>query len=191
MTLDHTVTLTDEELITRLTRAAQDERETTVALIVHLAEFDTRRLFEPAGFSSTFRYCQVVLRLSEDAACNRIEAARAARRFPIILDMLAEGSLSPTTVRMLARHLTIENHHALLSAASGRSKQEIEKLLAGLFPQPDVPSTIRVIRAAPPITNAAPVTSPATLADRAVVLPTPVAATPPMVAERYEIRFTI
>src|SRR5687767_3545491 len=97
--------LTNGELILQLGRLAHGERAATVALIVHLAEFDARRLCEPAGFSSTFRYCLDVLRLSEDAAYNRIEAARLARRVPAVLDMLVEGSLSPTTARLLARHL--------------------------------------------------------------------------------------
>src|SRR5438445_13632004 len=68
--------LTDTELAAALGRLAQGERESTVALIVHLAEFDARRLYEPAGFSSLFKYCRAVLRLSEDAVYNRIRAAR-------------------------------------------------------------------------------------------------------------------
>src|SRR5439155_26446720 len=35
-------------------------------------------------------------------AYNRIEVARAARRFPVILDLLAEGSVNLTAVRLLA-----------------------------------------------------------------------------------------
>src|SRR6185503_6038722 len=99
MTITHASHLNDQELTTALRRLAQDEREATVALIVHLAEFDARRLYEPAGFSSTFRYCRAILSLSEDAVYNRIEAARAARRFPVIVDMLLARTLSPTTAR--------------------------------------------------------------------------------------------
>src|SRR4026209_2479513 len=115
MKITHASSLTDSELVTEVGRLAHTEREATVALIVHLAEFDARRLFEGEGFSSTFKYCLEVLRLSEDAAFNRIEAARAARRYPVVLDMLTAGTLSPTTARMLARHLTEQNHDALLA----------------------------------------------------------------------------
>jgi hypothetical protein len=108
-----------------------------------LAEFDARRLYAPAGFSSTFKYCLEVLRLSEDAAFNRIEAARTARRFPLVVDMLLAGMLSPTTTRLLARQLTPENHEELLAAAAGKSKHDVERLLAGLFPQPDVLPSVR------------------------------------------------
>ena len=110
MKITHASSLTDSELLTEVTRLAHGERNATVALIAHLAEFDARRLFEGLGFSSMFRYCMEVLHLSEDAAFNRIEAARAARRYPVVLDMLITGALSPTTARMLARHLTPDNH---------------------------------------------------------------------------------
>jgi hypothetical protein len=155
--------LTDSQLVTEVTRLAAGERQATVALIVHLAEFDARRLFLGAGFSSTFKYCLEVLHLSEDAAYNRIEAARTVRRYPVVLDMLVAGRLSPTTTRLLARHLTVENHEALLAAASGKSKQEVETLLARLFPQADVPPSIRKLPSRKPQAGpiAAPLTTPA------------------------------
>jgi hypothetical protein len=62
-----------------------------------VAEFDERQLYRGAGFPSLFQYCVEVLRLSEDAASNRIAAARMARRFPMVAERLAVGSLSPTT----------------------------------------------------------------------------------------------
>src|SRR5512144_2576422 len=97
MMIDDVTKLDDAALAREVGRLAGRERETTVALVAHLAEFDARRLFEPAGFSSTFSYCLAVLHLSEDAAFNRIEAARLARRFPMILEMLESGAVSPTT----------------------------------------------------------------------------------------------
>src|SRR5215470_13694565 len=105
MEITHVLLLTDVELTTEVSRLARGERDATAALIVSLAEFDRRRLYEGAGFRSLFRYCVTVLRLSEDAAYNRIQTARAARQYPRIIEMLKAGTLSPTTVRMLAAHL--------------------------------------------------------------------------------------
>ena len=51
-----------------------------------LAEVDARRLYLGEGCSSLFTYCTQVLHLSEHAAYHRIEAARAARQYPVILD---------------------------------------------------------------------------------------------------------
>jgi hypothetical protein len=86
--------LSDVELEAELKALARDEQEAAARLISRLVEFDARRLYLPAGFSSLFNYCCEVLRLSEPAAYNRIEVARTARRFPDILQMLGEGSLS-------------------------------------------------------------------------------------------------
>src|SRR4051812_17754024 len=135
--------LSDLALVEEVARLAGCEREATVAFIAHLAEFDARRLYAEAGFSSTFAYCLEVLRLSEDAAFNRIECARAAREHAIILEMLVSGALSPTTAGMLRKHLTADNREALLRAAAGKSKLAVEKLLAGRFPQPDLKSSVR------------------------------------------------
>ena len=157
MKITHASLLNDQELTAALIRLAQDEREATVALIVHLAEFDARRLYEPAGFPSLFQYCRAVLRLSEDAVYNRIQSARAARRFPAIVDMLRARTLSPTTARLLARRLTPENHQDLLSAASGLGKEEVEELLAARFPEPDVKPSVRLLPMPPgsPVVSAA------------------------------------
>src|SRR5882762_2389326 len=128
--------LSDDDLIDQVKVLARCEREATASLIAHLAELDARRLYLGAGFSSLFTYCCEVLHLSEPAAYNRIEAARAARRWPVILGMVGEGALSLATVRLLSSHLTAENHQELLAAATGKSKRQVEELLVRYFPQP-------------------------------------------------------
>src|SRR5450432_506834 len=146
MKIERASRLTDSELIAQVAQLARGERAATVALIVHLAEFDARRLFAAEGFSSTFSYCREVLHLSEDAAFSRIRAARLARKYSTVVDMLIEGALSPTTACMLSRHVTADNHVTLLAEASGKGKREVEKLLAGLFPEAERPATVRPIR---------------------------------------------
>jgi len=145
MLITHASHLDNAALTAELSRLAHCERGATAALIVHLAEFDRRRLFEGAGYSSLFRYCLAVLRLSEDAVYNRIKAARAARRYPVIIERLESGALSPTTVRLLAPRLTCENHQELLAAASGMGKQAVLELLARRFPEPDVAARVRKV----------------------------------------------
>ena len=136
--------LSDRALLSRLQHIAGNERAALVELLAHLAELDTRRsVYAAEGFGSLFAYCTGALRLSEDAAGTRIEAARACRRFPAILDLLAEGSLTLTAVRMLAGHLTTDNHAEVLSAARRRTKREIEALVARLAPRPDAKPVIR------------------------------------------------
>jgi hypothetical protein len=137
--------LSDRALLDATARAAGAERQTTVALISLLAELDARRLYLGEGFSSLFTYCTQVLRLSEHAAYHRIEAARAARRWPVILNLLAEGALTLTTVALLRPHLTDENHEHLLADARHRTKREVEHQMACLAPQPDVRPLVRKV----------------------------------------------
>jgi hypothetical protein len=85
---------------------------------------DARRLYLGAGYSSLFTYCTQALHLSEHAAYGRIEAARAARRFPLVMDLLANGSLTVTTVGLLAPHLTADNHRNVLESACHKRKRE-------------------------------------------------------------------
>src|ERR671919_86478 len=49
---------------------------------------------------------------------------------------LAEGSVTLTTVTLLAAHLTPENHRELLDQARHKSRREVEALVARLLPQP-------------------------------------------------------
>src|SRR5438093_1897424 len=136
--------LSDQDLLARLHVLAGNGREASVDLLAHLATLDSRpAVYAAQGYGSLFSYCTQALRLSEDAACNRIEAARACRRFPVILDLLASGEVTLTSVRLLGRHLTMENHQAVLARARGRSRQQIEALVAELAPRPDVPSSVR------------------------------------------------
>jgi hypothetical protein len=71
--------LSDGALIAEVARCARDERHAAAQLVAHLAELDARRLYLGAGHSSLFTYCRDGLGLSDDAAYNRVEAARACR----------------------------------------------------------------------------------------------------------------
>src|SRR6266849_5231293 len=128
--------LSDADLLRRAVVLAGREREATVELVGHLAELDARRLHLAEGYGSLFAYCMGVLRLAEHAAYNRIEAARLSLHFPAILDLLTDGSLNLSTTRLLAPHLRPDNFDRLVAQARGRSKREVETLVARLAPRP-------------------------------------------------------
>ena len=202
MTLSSLAQISDQDLLTRVTQLAAEEREATALLIAHLAELDARRLFLAEGYSSLFTYCTEALHLSEHAAYSRIEAARAARKFPALLEMLGEGSLTLTTVGLLGPHLTAENHQDLLDKARFKSKRAVEELIAGLCPQPPVPAIVRRLPAARPrlehqaVDGAQPVLNTQETAEAATAVA--LAARPareratitPLAPERYKEQFT-
>src|SRR5205814_3269113 len=94
-------------------------------------------------FPSMFLFCVKELGFSESAAYNRIFVARAARRMPAILEAMGSGKVHLAGLRVLAPHLTEENHEEVLAQAAGKSKREIEELAARLAPKPPVPDAVR------------------------------------------------
>ena len=192
--------LSDHDLIARVGVLAAREREAIAELVAHLAALDARpSLYAADGHGSLFSYCTQVLRLSEDATCNRIQAARACRRFPMILDLLSSGAMSLTSVRMLAPCLTPENHQEVLARASGRSRREIEALVAKLAPRPDVAPSIRKLpapataQASPAVSAAAsqPVTSAASPTEGALPPTTQRPIIETTSPDRYRVQFTL
>lgn len=137
--------LTDAELESRLKRLSGIERKALVLLLGHMGEFDKRRIHAERGHQSLFAYCLSVLGYSEQAAYRRIQAARAARDHPVVLERLANGELTLTAVVILAPHLRADNVAELLEAARGRRTREIEALAARLAPRPDCNDLLRAI----------------------------------------------
>ena len=190
----------DRELVAETKRLAFEERRATAALIRSLMELDARRLYLAEGCASLFKYCTDVLHLSEDAAYNRMEVARAARRLPAILDALEDGALTLTSARRLAPHLTEENCVTVLAAAKFKSKGAIEELIASLAPRPDVRASVRRLPQPlqPELAPASPVeATPDTAAMKPAPTQTRIAPAPkrglvqPLAPERFKIQFTI
>jgi 5-methylcytosine-specific restriction endonuclease McrA len=98
-----------------------------------------------------FAYCVGKLGFSEDVAFKRIRAARVARKFPAVLDAVADGRLHVAAIVLLSPHLlghvACERANELLAAATGKTKRQVEELLAARFPSPDMPTRVRPILA--------------------------------------------
>ncbi|MFH1725141.1 MAG: HNH endonuclease signature motif containing protein [Elusimicrobiota bacterium] len=142
-------TLSDRDLIFRLKQATTQERRSLIMLLCYLAEADRRQLHAKESSPSLFAYCVAELHYCEGAAYRRIHAARAASKFPAIYSLLADGALSLGTISMLAPHLTKENSGNLLARAQGKSKRELQFLLASLSPGTERPDFARCLPAQP------------------------------------------
>ncbi len=135
--------LSDNELLERLSMLVDQQRRREAEVVAHIAEVDARKLYLARACSSMFGYAVEVLHLSEHEAYLRIACARASRRFPLVLDMLADGRLHLSGIAKLAPHLSEENVEALLGRAVHKTKREIEEICAEVAPRPDVPSRVR------------------------------------------------
>ena len=193
----------DDLLLRNLAALAARDRATTAALIAHIAEVDWRRLYAGAGHQSMYWYCVRELRMSEDAACRRIDVARAAREFPAILPAIASGDLTLSSALLLAKHLNAENAAGLLAAAAGKTRREVEQLLAERFPQADLVASVTPLTPAAPLAPASALglSAPARigvmeLSREAMPISTPAAASAPhprvtpLAPERFGVQFT-
>ena len=133
----------DDELLHRLAELMSQSRGVEADVVAHISEVDERRLYAREAFPSMFAYCMSVLHLSEAEGYLRILAARASRKHPILLAMLADGRLHLTAIVRLAPHLTSANMDEILERATHRSKRQIVELVAEIAPRPDVPGTVR------------------------------------------------
>src|SRR5258705_6433435 len=147
--------LPNAQLLALVQELVKRGNEVEGELIAYLGEVDARRLYLEEGCSSMFVWCQRVLHFAEGVAYKRIQAARAARQFPAILEALRRGDLHLTAVGLLAPKLTKDNCTELVKAARYHSADEIRRLLADREPKPAVPASVRRIPSQPPAWPAA------------------------------------
>jgi hypothetical protein len=192
--------LSNAELLEEAQRLVASECQATAALVRCLIEVEDRGLHLAGGWGSMFVYCTDVLHLCEGAAYNRIQVARMARKYPAILERLADGSITLTAIRLLAPHLTPDNCDRVLGLAKHAKKRAVEEIIASVDLKPDVPSVIRKL----PQAAAAPLAKAPTPADRPGLQnePTKCALAPmspplaravvqPLAPGRYKLQLTI
>ena len=180
--------LTDQVLLDQFGDLVQQDHHRTASLLRYIDAIDRRQLWAKYGHPSMFEFLVTRHHMSESTAGKRIGAARTARRFPVLFEMVARGEIHLSGIHRLKAHLTPENHERVLARAKHKTIREIEKLVAELAPRPDVPTTLRALPA-PRETAAAPPLTPKP--------PTPPKAAPrvpdaqPLAPGRYKLQMTI
>lgn len=123
------------EVVASLDRCVIGEREMTAVVVAHLVVLERESIHLDMGYSSLFAYCNERLGYSRDCALKRMRAATAATFHPEILDDLESGTLTLSSILPLAPHLTGgQVGTELLEAARGKSRRQIEALVAARFP---------------------------------------------------------
>ncbi|HEU5058398.1 MAG TPA: HNH endonuclease [Kofleriaceae bacterium] len=173
-------TMSDAEVVGRLRELLGKERWLTAAVLLHLGEVEARELHLRAACSSMHVYCTRVLGMSDDEAFKRIRAARAVRRYPAVEAAVAEGRLHLSGVVLLAPHLSVDNAEELVAEASGKSKAEIEILLARRAPREDAAERLERVAEQRELVQEPP--------DHANAFPARVA---PLAPERFALQLTI
>jgi len=147
--------LSDEALLFATRELVRRSVATEADLIEHLAEIDERKLYLKTRYPSLFLFCMHEFGFSESAAYKRIGVARAARKFPAILAALRSGKVHLAGLRVLVPLVTAPNCDRLLAQAAGKSRREIEELIARIAPAEAVRTSIRRLPGTAPATLAA------------------------------------
>lgn len=141
-----------------LNHLLRSDARTEARIVAHLAEVHRRKLYLKDGLGCLFKYCQGQLGLSESQAFHRMTAARIARQFPIVFEMIERRRIHLSGLAELRDFLTADNHRELLELAAGKSKRRIKELLASRFPGEAAPDAVRKLPAGrvEPITSVGP-----------------------------------
>jgi hypothetical protein len=135
--------LAEDKLDTEAFRLVGIEKDHMAQMIAHLAEIARRKLHLAWGFDNLFTYCVTRLKLSEGSVYLRIQVANVCRRFPAVLDLLAQNRMTLTVAGRLAPHLTDDNFQKLLSDCEGMTGPQIKEYVVQFKPKSEVTSGIR------------------------------------------------
>ena len=162
--MQHT-SLSDEELVSHVASLCLDGRRLVARVIVHLIEIEDRALDKRSACSSMWAFCTQRLNMSEGETSRRLNAARLVRRFPSLIGRLERGDVHLSALRKLRPYLTDKNIDAILNEAKGKTRNQLDEMIARRFPRPDVPTVeipvlptmMKVAGAAQPPTPSLPV----------------------------------
>lgn len=134
--------LSDKALLTRTVGLCVQAKRNLARFIAHLLELEDRRLHERSAHPSLHAFCVHRLGLSEASAHRRIVATRLVRRFPLLLGCIERGDVHLSTLELLRDRLTDENAAELVAATSGKTRRQVEELIAARWPKPDAPEQV-------------------------------------------------
>ena len=123
----------DPKLLVEVASTVTKERLAIANSVAFLAELDLRGLYRTSGYSSLFAYCTEFLKYSNASTHRRVQAARILHTHPEVYAKLVSGELNLCTVAEIARVKDQEKKEELLVKAEGRSKREVEVMVAPLL----------------------------------------------------------
>ncbi len=135
--------LSDKELTVRLRQLVRKELDLTLSILPHLAEVERRGLYLEKAYSTLSEYCICELGYGESSAWRRVRAARVIQEIPDVYDLMKQDRLSFSAVLQIANVLNPDNKKRLLPRVEGKSKSEIDKIIAEFQPPLVIPDQAR------------------------------------------------
>lgn len=146
----------DQELLTDVKALREKEKLVVADLLKYLAEIDSRKLYLARGFSSLFVFCTDELGYSKDEAYIRIQAARLTLVLPEVEEQIRDGSLTLSAAakvqsafrkenqgrkKLGSEKLNLEEKREVIKAVQQQSQVQVERVLAGFFPEAPIEKT--------------------------------------------------
>ncbi|MDB4941596.1 MAG: hypothetical protein JWP97_1130 [Labilithrix sp.] len=172
----------DDQLLAALQALRSAKRRIDARMLRLLVEVEDRRLELRSAYTSIYDFCRRFLLMSESGAFRRSVAVKMVRRRPELLDHLAEGHLTLSSMVMLDGLLTDDNAASLVASVSGKTTSEVKALLVEDAPRPDVPTRLERVVEQAPLLGPAPTPSPA---------PPSRARIEPLGEARYALQMTV
>ncbi|MBS2015453.1 MAG: hypothetical protein JST00_21370 [Deltaproteobacteria bacterium] len=141
--------LSDEALLSQLASLCLEGRRLVARILEHLIEVEDRGLHLKAACDSMWSFCTQRLGMSHGETSRRLHAARLVRRFPSLLGRIERGEIHLSSLKILGRFLDETNLDTLLDGARGKSKLEVQELVARCFPRPAAPEVVVEQRVGP------------------------------------------
>jgi 5-methylcytosine-specific restriction endonuclease McrA len=147
--------VSDQEILSRTSALAAQDRKLTLSLLLHLNEVELRKLYLKSGHGSMFDYCTSRLRYSEPSALRRVKTARCLARFPALYALLESGEVSLSTISTVAKILKPENLERIIARIRGKSQREVQAVVAEYEPRAALPpDRVRAVFVPVPATSA-------------------------------------
>ena len=140
--------LADKTLLSTTDDLVRQQRKTTLAILLRLAEIDRRRLYGPLGYRSLWDFCRRRLGFSESTTDRHIRVARLLRRFPDIYPLLESRRVSMATLSRAASILSAENKDEVMGKIAGKTQDEVEAVVATYRTGSPVPDRITPVKVA-------------------------------------------
>jgi len=109
-------------------------------VLCHIIEVEKRKLFLTLGYESMYKYLTHELGYAEDAAYDRMQAARVLKSVPSLTEKLQEGSINLTQLvkvnqclkleKKLGHVVTSRQTEELIAKIENKTNFETEKVLA-------------------------------------------------------------
>ncbi len=131
-------------LIVRIKALRAQEARLDVAMLETLAKVFDERLWERMGYPSSHEFCTKYLGMSEDSAWRRRQCADLLQRYSaLVRPLIMARKLTQTNLATIHKLVNDANAEQLINEIVGKTKRQVEAIVAREAPRPDVSGGVR------------------------------------------------